>query len=73
MREYSKRIPGDIQDRALMKLQQLNAAEVLKDLAIPASNPVELLRGDRKRPIQYPHQQAVANLLHMESGACIGC
>jgi len=48
MREYSKRIPGDIQDRALMKLQQLNAAEVLKDLAIPASNQLELLRGDRK-------------------------
>jgi toxin HigB-1 len=37
-REYSKRIPRDIQERALMKLQQLNAAGDLKDLSIPSSN-----------------------------------
>ncbi len=47
-REYSKRIPRDIQERALMKLQQLNAAGVLKDLSIPSSNPLESLKGDRK-------------------------
>jgi plasmid maintenance system killer protein len=29
--EYSKRIPRDIQERALMKLQQLNAAGDLKE------------------------------------------
>jgi toxin HigB-1 len=47
-REYSKRLPRDIQERALMKLQQLNAAEDLKDLAIPSSNQLEALKGDRK-------------------------
>lgn len=47
-REYSKRIPRDIQERALMKLQQLNAAGDLKDLSIPSSNQFEALRGDRK-------------------------
>ena len=47
-REYSKRLPRDIQERALMKLQQLNAAGVLKDLSIPASNRLELLKGNRK-------------------------
>ena len=47
-REYSKRLPRDIQERALMKLQQLNAAGDLKDLLIPASNRLELLRGNRK-------------------------
>lgn len=47
-REYSKRIPRDIQERELMKLQQLNAAGVLKDLSIPSSNPLESLKGDRK-------------------------
>jgi toxin HigB-1 len=47
-REYSKRFPPDIQERALMKLQQLNAAGDLKDLSIPASNRLEVLKGDRK-------------------------
>jgi len=47
-REYSKKLPGDIQERALMKLQQLNAAGDLKDLSIPASNQLEALKGDRK-------------------------
>jgi toxin HigB-1 len=47
-REYSKRIPRDIQERALMKLQQLNAAGDLKDLSIPSSNQLEVLKGDRK-------------------------
>lgn len=47
-REYSKRLPRDIQERALMKLQQLDAAGVLKDLSIPSSNQLESLRGDRK-------------------------
>jgi proteic killer suppression protein len=47
-REHSKRLPGDIQERALMKLQQLHAASDLKDLSIPASNQLEALKGDRK-------------------------
>ena len=47
-RERSKRLPGNIQERALMKLQQLHAADDLKDLSIPASNQLELLTGDRK-------------------------
>lgn len=47
-REYSKRLPRDIQQRALMKLQQLNAAGDLKDLSVPSSNQLEALKGDRK-------------------------
>ena len=47
-REYSKRIPRDIQERVLMKLQQLNAAGNLKDLSIPRSNQLEALKGNRK-------------------------
>ncbi|HEY6620483.1 MAG TPA: type II toxin-antitoxin system RelE/ParE family toxin [Steroidobacteraceae bacterium] len=47
-REYSKRIPRDSQERALMKLQQLNAAGDLKDLSIPSSNQPEALKGDRR-------------------------
>ncbi len=47
-REYSRRLPREIQARALMKLQQVNAAGDLKDLSIPASNQLEALRGDRR-------------------------
>ena len=47
-REYSKRLPRDIQERVLMKLQQLDAAGDLRDLAIPASNQLEPLKGDRR-------------------------
>ncbi len=47
-RIYSKRLPRGIQERALMKLQQLNAAGVLRDLLIPSSNQLEALKGDRK-------------------------
>jgi len=36
-REYFKRLPRDIQERALMK-----------DLSIPSSNQLEALKGDRK-------------------------
>ena len=46
--EFSKKLPKDIQVRAFMKLQQLHAADDLKDLSIPASNQLELLTGDRK-------------------------
>ena len=47
-REFSKKLPHDIQERALMKLQQLHAAGDLKDLSIPASNQLEPLKGNRK-------------------------
>ena len=47
-REYARKLPPDIQERAVMKLQQLHAAESLKDLSIPVSNQLEPLRGDRK-------------------------
>ena len=47
-REYSRKLPNDIQERALMKLQQLHAANDLKDLTIPVSNQLEALKGDRK-------------------------
>jgi toxin HigB-1 len=47
-REYSGKLPGEIQERSLMKLQQLHAVEDLKDLLIPMSNQLEALKGDRK-------------------------
>ena len=43
----SRTLPRGIQSRALMKLQQLNAAGDLRDLRIPVSNHLEKLSGDR--------------------------
>lgn len=46
--QLSRQIPRNIHSRALMKLQQLNAAADLRDLRIPVSNFLEKLRGARK-------------------------
>lgn len=45
---FSKKIPQDIQRRALIKLHSLDVAEDIKDLLIPPSNKLEQLLGDRK-------------------------
>lgn len=46
--ERSRRIPADLRKPALKKLQMLNAATVLDDLAVPPGNRLERLRGDRE-------------------------
>ena len=45
--ERSRRVPSDIQDRALRKLRQLDAAMTLDDLRNPPGNRLEALKGDR--------------------------
>jgi proteic killer suppression protein len=44
----SKRFPPDIQKRAAMRLNQLDAATALDDLRMPPSNHLESLKGVRK-------------------------
>lgn len=46
-REFSRRFPPDIQRRARIKLEILDAAERLEDLRQPPSNHLELLSGNR--------------------------
>lgn len=43
----SKRLPSDIQKRALIKLLMLDAAESEQDLRNPPANHLEMLKGDR--------------------------
>jgi proteic killer suppression protein len=43
----SRKFPGDIQDRVLRKLRQLDAAIVLDDLKNPPGNNLEALKGNR--------------------------
>lgn len=46
--EVSIRIPRDIQEIVRRKLRMINNAETIKDLRIPPSNRLEMLRGNRK-------------------------
>jgi toxin HigB-1 len=43
--QSSRKFPGDIQDRALRKLRQLDAAVTLEDLRNPPGNRLEILKG----------------------------
>jgi proteic killer suppression protein len=47
-REYSKRIPADIQQVALRKLRMLNRSVSINDLRIPPANRLEKMKGDRE-------------------------
>lgn len=47
-REFSRKFPNDIQPRAFMKLNALDAATDVKDLMLPPSNRLEALKGNRK-------------------------
>ncbi len=46
--QTSRKLPTDIQDRALRKLRQLDAAMTLDDLRLPPSNRLESLKGAHK-------------------------
>ena len=43
----SRRLPGEILKRAMMRLAQLDAAVQVEDLRMPPSNQLEKLSGDR--------------------------
>ena len=47
-REFVKRYPREIQQRAFMRLNAIDAAVRLEDLRLPPSNRLEALKGDRK-------------------------
>ena len=46
-RQFSRRLPADIQQTALRRLIYLDKARSLNDLRIPPSNHLEQLKGDR--------------------------
>jgi proteic killer suppression protein len=47
-REFSRKLPGDIQSAALRKLRMLNNAVTTNDLRVPPANRLEKLSGDRE-------------------------
>jgi toxin HigB-1 len=44
---FSRRFPAEIQHRAKMRLDRIEAAVELDDLRVPPSHRLELLKGDR--------------------------
>lgn len=44
---FSKKLPSDIQQRALIKLRSINISKDINDLRIPPSNHLEKLDGNR--------------------------
>ncbi|MBI1741569.1 type II toxin-antitoxin system RelE/ParE family toxin [Candidatus Acetothermia bacterium] len=46
-RQYSRKLPSDIQQIALRKLRMLNNAQTLNDLRLPPANRLAKLTGDR--------------------------
>ena len=47
-RQRSRKLPQDIQERALRKLRELAAATMLETLRFPPSNHLHVLSGDRE-------------------------
>lgn len=47
-RQFSRKFPRHIQQRAFLKLNAIDAATHLEDLALPPSNRLENLKGERK-------------------------
>ncbi|MEK6406723.1 MAG: type II toxin-antitoxin system RelE/ParE family toxin [Acidobacteriota bacterium] len=47
-RQFTRKFPRDIQQRAFMKLNAIDAATTLQDLHLPPSNRLEALKGNRK-------------------------
>ncbi len=47
-RQFSRKLPTDIQETALNKLRLLNAAVRLQNMAVPPGNRLEALKGARK-------------------------
>jgi toxin HigB-1 len=45
--QRSRKFPGDIQERALRKLRQIDASLTVDDLRSPPGNRLEALRGNR--------------------------
>lgn len=46
-REFTRKFPKEIHQRAFMRLNALDAAVKLSDLYLPPSNRLEALKGDR--------------------------
>jgi len=47
-RDFSRKLPNDIQEIAFRKLRMINRANIINDLKVPPGNRLESLHGDRE-------------------------
>jgi proteic killer suppression protein len=66
----SRKLPPDIQERALRKLRQLEASTNLDDLRLPPGNRLEALSGDRAGQHMEIEQDNTASVL-LDSGESV--
>lgn len=71
-RQRSRSLPADIQRKARMKLEILDAAKKLDDLKVPPGNHVERLSGDRegRHSIRFNQQWCIC--FQWKNGDCYG-
>jgi proteic killer suppression protein len=66
--KHSRKLPTEIQARALRKLRQLDASLTFNDLKIPPSNHLEQLSGDRLGQYSIRINQQWRLCFHWENG-----
>ena len=66
--KYSRKLPTDIQARALRKLRQLDASLTFDNLRTPPSNRLEALSGDREGQYRIPINQQWRLCFRWENG-----
>jgi len=66
--QRSREFPGDIQDRALRKLRQLDASATLADLRNPPGNRLEILKGNRTGQMSIRINDQWRNCFRWKSG-----
>ncbi len=68
----TRRIPGPIRERAVRKLDMLNAAQSLQDLGSPPGNRLEPLRGDLRGLYSIRVNEQWRIVFRWESGSAFG-
>lgn len=72
-RRFVKKLPREIQQRAFMRFNAIDAAVRLEDLRLPSSNRLEALRGDRKgeHSVRINDQWRICFLWHDGHAECV--
>jgi hypothetical protein len=66
--QQSRKFPGDVQDRALRKLRQLDASLTFERPTQSAQQPFGGSEGGSRGPMEHSNQRSVAYLLSMVRG-----
>lgn len=71
-RQYSRKLPHQIQSVAMRKLWMINAANAINDLRIPPANHLEQLKGNRAGEYSIRINQQWRICFHWSNGNAYG-